>query len=144
LREARLAGTGKTFSYTPTSSPPSSQPYPCRLTRLSIVDLNRVPIGSEHRIATHSRLGASTDALQVLGRRQALALGKVGEEQVDVGVEALDLLAISGQEREDRHGAVGALVHVPFLAGDGGGCEDFGVALGIPAAVMEVSFVLSR
>jgi len=131
------AGTDKTFSYIPTSSPPNSRPFPARLTRLSIVDLNRVPIGSEHRVATHSRLGASTDALQVLGRRQTLALSKVGEEQVDVGVEALDLLAVGGQEREDGHGAVGALVHVPLLAGNSGGREDFGVALGVPAAVGE-------
>jgi hypothetical protein len=105
-------------------------------TYLSIVDLNRVPISSKHRLVAHSRLSARTNALQVLGRRQTLALDEVGEEQVDVGVEALDLLAVGGQEREDGHGAVGALVHVPLLPGDGGGRENFGVALGVPAAVV--------
>lgn len=111
-------------------------------TQLSVVDLDRVSVGSEHCVAAQSRLSASTNALQVLGRRQALVLDEVGEEQVDVGVEALDLLAVGGQEREDGHVAVGALVDVPLLAGDGGGGEDLGVALRIPAAVVGVSPVL--
>lgn len=123
----------------PTPEPNSTQQH---LLNLSVVDLDRVSVGSEHRLAAQGRLGAGTDALEVLGGGQALALGEVGEEEVDVGVEALDLLAVGGQEGEDGHVAVGALVHVPLLAGDGGGREDLGVALGVPAAVVGVSFSL--
>lgn len=108
-------------------------------TNLSIVDLNRVPSSSEHGVATQGRLGAGTDALEVLGVGQALVLDEVGVEEVDVAGEALDLLSVGGQEGEDGHVAVGALVHVPLLARDGGGREDLGVALGIPAAVGVVS-----
>ena len=118
--------------------PPSSTQPSNTQENLSIVDLDRVRAGSEHRLAAQRRLGASTDALQVLRSRQALALDQVGEEQVDVAGEALELLAVGGQEREDGHRAVGALVHVPLLAGDGGGCEDLGVALGVPAALREL------
>ena len=144
--EASLAGTctdeknkANTLTHTNTGTTsnllPSPKPNSALINNLSVVDLNRVSVGSEHRVAAQSRLGAGTDALEVLGGRQALVLDEVGVEQVDVGVEALELLAVGGQEGEDGHVAVGALVHVPLLAGDGGGGEDLGVALGVPAAV---------
>ena len=122
------------------STPSNLDPNPrthlnSALINLSVVDLNRVSVGSENRVAAQSRLGAGTDALEVLGGRQALVLDEVGVEQVDVGVEALELLAVGGQEGEDGHVAVGALVDVPLLARNGGGREDLGVALGVPAAV---------
>lgn len=105
--------------------------------RSSIVNLNRVSSSSEHSLAAERRLSTSTNALQELARRQTLALGQVREELVDVAVEALDLLAVGGQEGEDGHGAVGALVHVPLLAGDGGAADGHSVALGVVVAVFE-------
>ena len=108
-------------------------------TNSSIVDLDRVPLGSEHGLATQRRLSTGANALQELLVGQPLALGEVGEEQVDVSAEAVDLLAAGRHEREDRHGAVGALVHVPGVAGDGGAADGDWLAFGVVVADESVS-----
>lgn len=118
---------------------PTPEPNSTLINNLSVVDADGVAGGSELRVAAQGGLGAGTDALEVLGGRQALVLDEVGVEEVDVAAEALELLAVGGQEGEDGHVAVGALVHVPLLAGDGGGGEHLGIALGVPAAVVGVS-----
>jgi hypothetical protein len=57
----------------------------------------------------------------LLGRRVALVLGEVVEEELDVGVEAELPGSVGRDEAEDLHVAVGADEEVPFEAGNGDG-----------------------
>lgn len=100
-----------------------------------VLDINSVLARREHSIVTHGRLGARTNTLQVLVRRHTLALGKVFQEDINVALEADDVLTVRRQEREDSHLAVRAFEQVPGYAGKLDTlCKRNGLAVGAPCA----------
>jgi hypothetical protein len=123
----------------PTPARQSLLSVPLTNPSLSIVNLNRVRLGSKHRLVAQKRLSTRANALQKLLVRQALALDEVREELVDVAAEAVDLLAAGRQEGKHRHVAVGALVHVPGVAFERGAGDGHGLAFGRVGAGDELS-----
>ena len=98
-----------------------------------VLDINSVLASREHSIVAHRRLGARAETLQVLGRGNTLALSEILQENVDVALEAGNVLSVGGQEREDGHLAVRAFEQVPLGASErDAGREGNGLAVGAP------------
>ena len=103
------------------------------MTPSQVLHVNSILARSESRVAAHRRLGTRTDTLQVLACSHTLALSKVLEEDIEVSLEADDVLLVGWQEREDSHLTVGTFVHIPSRAGEfDTSCERDRFAVGAP------------
>lgn len=85
-----------------------------------IVDLYRIPTRLEDSITTTERLGARTHTLEDLAARHTLRVDEIVGEIGEVGAEVVDVGA-GGDEAEDGHLAVDALVELPAVLGEGDG-----------------------
>ena len=83
------------------------------LSSSQVLHINGVLRCGKHSIVAQCRFGARTETLQVLVRRDALALSEILQENIDVALEAGDVVSVRRQERVNGHLAVGSLEKVP-------------------------------
>lgn len=93
----------------------------------NLVNDNRESRHSKLRTGASEWLSTSLDGVNIVRARQAVAVNKVGQEQFGVAAEACDR-TVDGYETENAHGAVVAVVELPWVPsnGDCGNCASWG------------------